>query len=485
MTSLTFYGGVNEIGGNKILVEEGKTRFFLDFGMSFGVAGKYFDEFLQPRKCNGILDLQEFGLLPDLKGIYREDYLEHCSLKTGPRTVDGVLLSHAHMDHSAYVHFLRKDMPIYCTSASKDVMEALDQTGSGSFIELVNFKESFKLGEAKKGGLKKLDSRHIEPVPRPIHEIDSKRFKVGDVEVEAVPVNHSLPGATAYIIYADCGPIVYTGDLRFHGYGRQFTEDFVKKAAKVKPKVLIIEGTRVDSNKIESEGKVKDDCKETVERTKGLIIVNFPVRDIDRMATFLEIAKESDRSLVINTKQAYLLQLLEESKVEAPRVDDKNIRVHLPKKTWGVLCDDRFPDEIKCQDYESWERGFLDHKNSVTYEEVGKNQGEYIFRCDFFELKNLIDIRPEKGSAYIRSVTEPFSDEMMIDARKADEWLKHFKLYPYLQAHCSGHANGLDLKRIVEEIGAETVIPVHTEKAGEFKEFGKVLEVECRKRYSV
>ncbi|GAF95596.1 unnamed protein product, partial [marine sediment metagenome] len=32
MTSLTFYGGVDEIGGNKILLEDQDTRIFLDFG---------------------------------------------------------------------------------------------------------------------------------------------------------------------------------------------------------------------------------------------------------------------------------------------------------------------------------------------------------------------------------------------------------------------------------------------------------------------
>jgi mRNA degradation ribonuclease J1/J2 len=30
MTSLTFYGGVSEIGGNKILLEDQDTRMFLD-----------------------------------------------------------------------------------------------------------------------------------------------------------------------------------------------------------------------------------------------------------------------------------------------------------------------------------------------------------------------------------------------------------------------------------------------------------------------
>jgi ribonuclease J len=69
MVSLTFYGGVNEIGGNKILLKDGDTKIFLDFGMSFSKANQFFSEFLQPRKCNVIGDLIEFGLLPDLKGF--------------------------------------------------------------------------------------------------------------------------------------------------------------------------------------------------------------------------------------------------------------------------------------------------------------------------------------------------------------------------------------------------------------------------------
>lgn len=47
LTTLTFYGAVNEIGGNKIFLEDDGTRKFLDFGMSFGKANKYFSEFLQ------------------------------------------------------------------------------------------------------------------------------------------------------------------------------------------------------------------------------------------------------------------------------------------------------------------------------------------------------------------------------------------------------------------------------------------------------
>jgi ribonuclease J len=96
MVKLTFYGGVNEIGGNKILLEDEGASIFLDFGMSFGQANNYFSEFFQPRKCNGLGDFIEFGLVPDLKGLYREDFLKHMGRPDESLGFDGVLLSHAH-----------------------------------------------------------------------------------------------------------------------------------------------------------------------------------------------------------------------------------------------------------------------------------------------------------------------------------------------------------------------------------------------------
>jgi len=35
--NLTFFGGINEIGGNKVLLEDKSTRVFLDFGTSFSM----------------------------------------------------------------------------------------------------------------------------------------------------------------------------------------------------------------------------------------------------------------------------------------------------------------------------------------------------------------------------------------------------------------------------------------------------------------
>lgn len=151
MTEMDFFGGVDEIGGNKIRVKQENTSIFLDFGMSFSIANNFFSEFLQPRKANGILDFVEFGLLPCIKGIYREDYLRHCGLSSEKEpSVAGVLLSHAHMDHSAYIHHLREDIPIYMTYGSYLILKTLEETSTASFNELISLKKTFHLRRKKR-----------------------------------------------------------------------------------------------------------------------------------------------------------------------------------------------------------------------------------------------------------------------------------------------------------------------------------------------
>ena len=118
MVGLDFFGGVDEIGGNKIQVNSEELVFFFDFGMGFSRANDYLSEFLQPRKANGILDFVALGLLPCIKGIYREDYLKHVGLShTREPAVDGVCISHSHVDHVSYIHHLREDIPIYLMSS--------------------------------------------------------------------------------------------------------------------------------------------------------------------------------------------------------------------------------------------------------------------------------------------------------------------------------------------------------------------------------
>ncbi len=234
---------------------------------------------------------------------------------------------------------------------------------------------------------------------------------------------------------------------------------------------MICEGTRVNSTQVDSEEHVREVAKERVEKTNGLVVVNFPVRDSDRMQSFYQVAQQTDRALVINLKQAYLLELFRESGMATPRINDDHIRVYVPRKTWGVYGDDRFSEKIQREDYDYWEREFLDHANAVTARDISENQDQYIFRCDFFELKELIDIKPGEGSCYIRSVCEPFDLEMELDLKKVENWLTHFGLYPYTQVHASGHLNYDEIREVVQTVQPKMLIPVHTQHPEVFKNF--------------
>jgi mRNA degradation ribonuclease J1/J2 len=53
--------------------------------------------------------------------------------------------------------------------------------------------------------------------PRP-YEIVEGPFDAAGIAAEALPVSHSVEGATAYTPDPSAGAVVYTGDFRLHGY---------------------------------------------------------------------------------------------------------------------------------------------------------------------------------------------------------------------------------------------------------------------------
>jgi ribonuclease J len=76
------------------------------------------------------------------------------------------------------------------------------------------------------------------------------------LEVWPVHVDHSIPGAYGFVAVTGEGPVVYSGDLRFHGPASRLSQEFVRVAAMARPKALLLEGTRVNLNRRDSEEDV-------------------------------------------------------------------------------------------------------------------------------------------------------------------------------------------------------------------------------------
>lgn len=505
MAQLTIYGGINEIGGNKILLEESDRRLLLDFGFPYGRHKLYYEEYLKPRGGAGLLDPLTMGLLPHLKGIYRSDlelpevwrYFEDA--RTVDR-LDGILLSHAHMDHSAHISFIHESVPVYSTALTAFIAKAIQDSGKPDFDQQVCYygEVAWDLPSGWKqkafisgGGEKRQRKFHIPAADLKKLSPDAARFwrsgfweKSGGqkeiisspldshsncrFELRCFPVDHSIPGACAWGINTDSGWIIYTGDLRLHGKRQDLTRRFIEEAASLKPSALIIEGTNVTRESNVSEQSVYENALRAIQPAEKLVIADFSARDVDRLLTFLQIARQTGRRLAILPRDAYLLKTVRLLDPDIPDIAADDALVIYQETTAS-----KSPD--------IWMRNlFAEYSaRTVLADDVNRAQDKYILCFSFFDLNELPGIRPDPGGLYVYSTSEPHDEEQEIDLDRLHNWLERFRFNSYgLPAkaggkyeipeaerglHASGHACGPDLLEIARSIEPRLLVPVHSQ----------------------
>ncbi|MCR4397534.1 MAG: exonuclease [Firmicutes bacterium] len=506
---ITFYDGCDRIGGNKLLLEADGASILLDFGTSFAGERLYFDEFLTPRATHGIGDLLELGLLPPLRGIYREDLemagsgmWERAGRSPGFRDgvrVDGLLLTHGHVDHTGYASYLSESIPVFTTCATAVISKAMQdvaQSGLGREVCYVIPREP-RGGLLSSGNSRKCPARQrqfffLDRVPRgedfgdfwrrtgSTRQLEWRepetRLEIGGLNVRFWPVDHSIPGACAFGIETSEGLVIYTGDLRLHGRGGAMTRRFISEAAALKPLALVTEGTHTSPVDPVSEDEVYGNALTAVRESRGLVIADFGPRNVERLLTFLRIAHDCGRRLAVTAKDAYLLRAL--NFAGEPGVPD-------------LLADERIAvyQETKAVKA-AWERELLESCPSagakkIDCGDVSRDPSHYILCFSYYDLNELIDIQPEGGS-YIYSSSEAFNEEMHMDLDKLRNWVNRFGMRLVGDPgsrdgtgkergfHASGHINGKGIIELVEEISPRFVIPVHTEQPEFFRaNFGR------------
>jgi ribonuclease J len=297
---------------------------------------------------------------------------------------------------------------------------------------------------------------------------------LGDIDrcsfnLRCFPVDHSIPGACSWGIETSSGWVIYSGDLRLHGRHGKLTESMIKEAARLRPRALILEGTNVDKTTNVAEQDVYENALQAIRDARGLVIADFSPRDVNRLLTFLQIARETKRKLAILPKDAYLLQAMRLLQPEIPDIGREDAFVIYQETTAS-----KSPD--------AWLRAIYGDYSSkvVLANDVRSNQGDFILCFSFWDLNELPSIQPQPGSLYVFSSSEPHNEEQEMDFRRLHNWLDRFQLravglpmekhgqweIPEAEKglHASGHGCGLDLLRIAREIRPELLIPVHSEK---------------------
>jgi ribonuclease J len=426
-TTLTFYGGVNEIGGNKILLRDRDTRVFFDFGMSFGMRKLFYSPpFLSPKSEKS---LQELGILPKLDGVYKFD--------DKPSEMDAFFLSHGHMDHSAYLSFIKRDVPVYCGETTGIILRAQGEMRRADLefnVEDIVFK-SFRTGEKK---------------------------RIGSLEIEPIHVDHSVPGAYGFVVQTSNGAIVYTGDFRLHGAKPEMTRDLAEKAKEAEPVAIITEATNMTGATVSSEAEVESKLNGIVNEADGIVLAEFAYADVDRLNSFFRVAKKNGRCLAVSLKQAYLLNALRADKhLDVPDLNDESVVIFRKSKSTNYR----------------WEKQILEQYSSKvkTAFDVSKQQCKLVLALSYYDLEELVEIQPEAGSCFVLSASEPFNEEMEIDSERLIHWLDHYGL-PQYHVHVSGHVMPLQLKAMLREINSRRIFPVHTENTALFVKFMRDLK---------
>lgn len=525
---VTCYGGVREIGGNKILIEEAGSALFLDFGLPMGRAGAFFDEFVQPRTGSHLRDALALDLTPRLDGIYRRDlvganaaaaadlpdealplfetdvldYEEFLHQEGRPRA-NAILLSHAHLDHVGQVGYLDERIALGCTPVTRTILSVMeeilpyriDSEALAVRHRLISTSGKHSLFPGATTTKTGWVTRAVAPF------VEYGEVEVAGFRIEALPVDHSLPGCCALLITAPSGKrALYTGDLRFngrwsHGTGG-LTHRFRSRTRNLRPELLITEGTRIRSKRADNEDAVKRELKEVVEGSPGLVIFDWAWKDIARFQTIVEVATETGRTLAASPKTLVLYHRITKNHPSLfPPLSPEAVRAYLERSgsmlyspmdykqhLFKLGCQGKWKDDEKAAVRRQWaseERDavvsrLMEHYyGGIRAYDIRREPSRYILQAGFFDIQELIDLDPPEGSVYVRAATEPFSEEMAIDEQKLRNWLSRFGLLRdderLRRAHISGHASGPDLLEWIESVKPRTVLPIHTDHPEDFE----------------
>lgn len=347
--------------------------------------------------------------------------------------VSGILLSHAHIDHSGLLENLPGHWPVYCGKATERQLR-LSAAVSGK-----NFSQ-------------------------PCHPwINGKAIRIGPFTVIPHLIDHSAFDAYALQINVESKTLIYSGDFRVHGRKAKLTEALMHNPPP-RVDVLLLEGTNLrtsglSSKATQSEALLEEEFTHLFVENAGRIFVSWAATNIDRVVTLYRACKKSERCLVVDLYSALvLMQLKEFADIPQPEWPDGNMRVVVTKKMMRLM------DRLR-------ETGLIEylksHQVAMSARKLVENPHKWVImvRNSMVEDYSKKGVVPTEDDTWVWSMWNGYLEQDSSRLMR-DFFAPCKKTY----IHSSGHASPEMLVRFAEAMQPATLIPVHGEAWQEHKE---------------
>jgi hypothetical protein len=418
---ITFYGAAGEVGRSCIMVESNDTRILLDAGIKLG-------------------EHTEYPLLPDSELA----------------TIDGIVISHAHLDHSGY-------LPHIYTAGYKGYTYTIKPTFELTNVLISDYVRISNPENIKREGILKMTKMHklVE-----YHE----EFRIKNLSIKLVPAGHILGSA---MIEVNDGKhrLLYTGDVNFRTtrlLDPAYTEH-------LRADTLITESTYAgESDVFEGEKKTADmmvaSINDTIKQGGKAIIPAFAV---GRAQETLLLLDDYMRSGILQKVPIYMDGMIG----KAMRIHRHNViycRDELQKRI--LLNDD---DPFKSKNFnnvttrQQRSRIMEGKESSIIVTTSGMITGgpimKYLERCGNVPQNKLIIVGYQARGTIGRRLLEG-AKEIFIDGKKVNISMTVERY------HLSAHADKRQLMSFMSRIqGLKNVFLVHGEP-GKQKEFQESLK---------